>query len=161
MVRAFSHRLAGRTRRRRGARGVSLIDALTALAVVSVAVTLASVSVAPVLHAATARSATEQLVSDLRLTRMKAIAQNTRFRVAIDDEAGTYTVEREIGIGNFATDEGPFSLPAASAFGAVEPGNPIFDARGGANAMTTITVSAPHGRTHIVTISVLGQVQAS
>jgi hypothetical protein len=161
MVRTFSGRCSDRTRRRRGVRGVSLIDALTAMAVVSVAVTLASISVAPVLHAATARSATEQLVSELRLTRMKAIAQNSRFRIAIDDEAGTYTVEREISLGNFATDEGPFSLPTATAFGAVEPGNPIFDARGGANAMTTITVSAPHGRTHTVTINVLGQVQAS
>ncbi len=161
VVRMLPRTRPGRAWRRRGTRGVSMFEALVTLTIVSITATLASVTVAPVLHAATARSATEQLVSELRLTRMKAIAQNTRFRVAIDADAETYAVEREVGMGNFVTDEGPFPLPGAAAFGGVTPGNPIFDARGGAGAVTTITVSAPHGRSHTVTITVLGQVQVS
>ena len=140
---------------------MTVFEAMITMGLVMVASTAATMAVAPVLHASTSRSATEQLVADLRLTRMKAIAQNTRFRIRIDADARRYAIEREQSVGNFVVDEGPFALPESVTLGEADPANPIFDPRGGASAPTSIELSAPHGPTHTVTISILGQVQAS
>jgi prepilin-type N-terminal cleavage/methylation domain-containing protein len=148
-------------RRGRCPRGVTLVETMAAVGVIAVAAAVAVMTAGPVVQPAAARTATQQLVSDLRLTRMKAIAQHRRFRVAIDADGGTYTVERDAGGGIFVTDEGPFTLPGTAVFGDVTPGDPVFDARGGANAVTTITVSAPHANPRTVTIGVLGQVEVS
>ncbi len=145
----------------RWARGVSLVEALTTIGIISIAAGAAVMSTGPMLHPATSRSATQQLAADLRLTRMKAIAQHTRFRVSFDTEDDTYTVERETGIGTFVVDEGPLPLPGRSELGAVSPADPIFDTRGGVTAATTITVGVPSTGLHTVTINPLGVVRTS
>ena len=137
------------------------MEMVAAVSVTAVAVTLALVSIAPLLHSASSRSATQQIVADLRLTRMKAIAQNRRFRVVFDTADEEYTIEREDGMGAFVVDEGPFELPVSVDISNVNPSDPIFDARGTVNAVTTVTLAAPQGATHTVTINVLGRVTES
>jgi Tfp pilus assembly protein FimT len=134
---------------------------IAAVTVTTVAAGLALMSVGPMLHSASSRSGTQQLMADLRLTRMKAIAQNRRFRVVFDTSGETYRIEREEGLGNFVADEGPFDLPTAVDISNVDPSDPIFDSRGGVNAATTVTLAAPHGPAHTVTINVLGRVTES
>lgn len=146
--------------RPRGPRGISLVELLATVTLVAVATGLALVSVGPALHMTAAQTATQQVASDLRLTRMKAIAQNTRFRVTFDTGDGEYTIEREMSPGNFVAEEGPVELPTAASF-AINPSNPIFDTRGAVNAPTTITIAAPQARTRTVTISILGTVTES
>jgi hypothetical protein len=92
---------------------------------------------------------------------MKAIAQNTRYRVSFDDDGGSYVVERETSPGTFVVDEGPFVLSGSAEFGTVAPANPIFDTRGGASAFTTINVQAADAPSHAVTINQLGIVRTS
>lgn len=131
------------------------------MALVSLTATVATLQIAPALHSAAGRSAAQQIASDLRLVRMKAIAQNRRYRVRFDDVAETYTIQREVTPGNFVDDEGPFELPASASFETVIPDSCIFDSRGGANAPTTITVGAPGSGHRTVTINILGRITAS
>lgn len=130
------------------------------VALVGVATGLALMSVGPMLHMTAGQTATQQLASDLRLTRMKAIAQNKRFRVNFDTADGEYTIEREATPGNFVPEEGPIELPTAASF-TLSPSDPIFDTRGAVTAPTTITISAPQAHTRTVTISILGTVTES
>lgn len=155
------HGLYSAARAARCCLGVTLMDTLVAVSLVSVLAGVAVGTAGPLLHSSSGRSATQQIASDLRLARMKAIAQNTRFRVVFNTDDGTYTVEREASPGNFVTEEGPFELPGTAAIGDVTPGDPVFDSRGAASAQTTITTEAPGGRYHTVTINVLGKVTAS
>jgi len=137
------------------------MEVLVTVSLVSVLAGSAVHSAGPYLYSAAGRSATQQIASDLRLTRMKAIAQNRRFRVTFNMDNGTYTIERETSLGNFETDEGPFDLPGAATIQYVSPGDPIFDTRGTANAPTTIMAGVPGVNYHTVTINLLGKVTAS
>jgi Tfp pilus assembly protein FimT len=121
---------------------------------------LAVVSAAPVLYAAASGTASHQLAADLRLTRTKAIAQNTRFQIVIDTVQGTYTIQRE-NMGTFVDDEGPIALPHPAMIVDVSPGNFIFNTRGGINASTTITVEVPGRPSHSVAINLLGRVSVT
>ena len=138
-----------------------MMETLVAVSLVSVLAGAAVHTAAPFLYSSAGHSATQQIVSDLRLARMKAIAQNRRFRVSFDVDGGTYTVEREISPGLFQTDEGPFDLPGAAAIEYVTPGDPVFDTRGTASAPTTIMTGVPGVNYHTVTINLLGKVTAS
>jgi prepilin-type N-terminal cleavage/methylation domain-containing protein len=142
------------------ARGFTLIEAIVALSLFSVATGFALIGAAPTLYAASARSAAIQVATDLRAARMKAIAQNTRFRVVFAADDGTYTVEREVAPGVFATDVGPAALPTSVSLGAATPDNPIFDPRGSLNAVTTVIVTG-HGRTYTVSVNLLGRVRVT
>jgi type II secretory pathway pseudopilin PulG len=135
-----------------------LLETIVTLALSTVIAGAAMVAVAPNLHAAAARSAARQIATDLRATRMKAIAQNARFRVVFDVDAGTYTIEREAGPGNFVTDEGPVTLPTTASIAGVAPGDPLFDTRGGVGAVTTVTVHGDSGPSHTVTVNLLGRI---
>jgi Tfp pilus assembly protein FimT len=134
---------------------------LAAVSLVAVATGLALMSVGPALHMTAGQTAAQQLASDLRLTRMKAIAQNTRFRVTFDTGDGEYTIEREVSPGNFVADEGPVELPTAAVLATISPSDPIFDTRGAVTAPTTITITAPQAHPRTVTISILGTVTES
>lgn len=152
---------AVRLARRRRCRGLTVAEMLVTMALVGITATVASLQVAPALHSAAGRGAAQQLAADLRLVRMKAIAQNTRYRVVFDEVQETYMIQRESGFGNFVDDEGPFSLPASASLENAIPDSCIFDSRGGANALTTITVGAPGAGHRTVTVNVLGRITAS
>jgi Tfp pilus assembly protein FimT len=137
------------------------MELLVTVSLVSVLAGTAVHSASPYLYSAAGRSATQQIASDLRLTRMKAIAQNRRFQVTFNTDNGTYTIERETTLGNFETDEGPFDLPGAATIQYVSPGDPIFDTRGTVSAPTTIMAGVPGVNYHTVTIDLLGKVSAS
>jgi len=87
------------------------MELLVAVSLMSVLAGAGVHTAGPYLYSAAGHSATKQIASDLRLTRMKAIAQNRRFRVTFNTDDGTYTIERETSFGTFETDEGPFDLP--------------------------------------------------
>jgi type II secretory pathway pseudopilin PulG len=156
-----SHHTSPAAARRLGSCGISFVETMAAVTLVAVASGLALMSVGPILHMTAGQTASQQLASDLRLTRMKAIARNQRFRVVFDTADGEYTIEREASPGNFVPDEGPFELPTAASLQTISPSDPIFDTRGAVSAPTTITISAPNTHTRTVTISILGTVTES
>jgi len=82
-------------------------------------------------------SAARQVATDLQMVRMKAISQNTKFRLNFVTST-SYVVEKD-NSGTFTTESGPFSLPEGitTATGATSE----FQPRGTANAAGTITLS--------------------
>jgi Tfp pilus assembly protein FimT len=134
---------------------------LLTVSLVTITAGVAVQQVGPTLHSSAGHAATQQVAAALRLTRMRAIAQNARFRVMFDTANAKFTVERETSPGNFVVDEGPFELPGAAAITEVTPSDPIFDSRGALTAPTTITIEAPHGGPHTITANLLGRVTAS
>jgi len=134
---------------------------LLTVSLVTITAGVAVQQIGPTLHSSSGRAATQQVAAALRLTRMRAIAQNVRFRVKFDTVNAKFSVEREMTPGNFVVDEGPFELPGAAAIMAITPADPIFDSRGALVAPTTITIQAPHGGPHTITTNLLGRVTAS
>jgi type II secretory pathway pseudopilin PulG len=147
--------------RKRSIRGVSLFELLVTISLVSVITSVAVQRVGPVLDITAGRAASQEITAALRLTRMRAIAQNNRFRVQFDTSNARFTVEREATPGNFIVDQGPFDLPGQAAITNVTPADPIFDSRGAVGATTTITSAAPHSTTRTITINPLGRITES
>lgn len=137
------------------------MEMLVTISLVAITAGVAVQQVAPTLQSSEGRAATQQVAAMLRLTRMRAIAQNARFRVTFDTVNAKFAVERETTPGNFVVDEGPFDLPGAAAITGVTPSDPIFDSRGALVAPTTIVIQAPYGGAHTITTNLLGRVTVS
>ena len=140
---------------RSGNRGASLLEVLTASAIMA---TLLGVGVPRVvtLRAPYALSgAVHQIAADLELARQRAIARNKRFRVNFS--SGRYVLEREEAPNSFVADGATQMLPHGATLGTISPGNPIFDTRGMLTANTTIPVTVTGAGTKTVTINVLGR----
>ena len=140
---------------RSGNRGASLLEVLTASAIMA---TVLGVGVPRVvmLRAPYALSgAAHQIVGDIELARQRAIARNKRFRVNFS--SGSYVLEREEAPNSFVADGATQMLPHGAMFGTVSPGNPVFDTRGMLTANTTVPVTVTGAGTKTVTINVLGR----
>jgi hypothetical protein len=134
---------------------------LLTVSLVTITAGVAVQQIGPTLHSSAGRAATQQVASVLRLTRMRAIAQNARFRVTFNTTDAKFSVDRETTPGNFVVDEGPFELPGAAAITQVTPSDPIFDSRGALVSPTTVTIQAPHGGAHTISTNLLGRVTVS
>ncbi|TMA83640.1 MAG: hypothetical protein E6J71_20100 [Deltaproteobacteria bacterium] len=142
---------------RRGSRGTSLLEVLTASAIMATVLGI-GVPRLVMLRAPYALSgAAHQIVGDLELARQRAIARNKRFRVNFNASAGSYVLEREEAPSSFVADGATQKLPHGAVLGTVNPGNPIFDTRGMLAANTNVPVTVTGAGTKTVTINVLGR----
>jgi len=88
--------------------------------------------------------AAQQVSSDWKLARMKAISQGNKFRLSLVGGVGatSYVLDQEDpnNPGNFINESGPFDLPEGISVTAIGP-HPYFDPRGTASVASTITLS--------------------
>jgi len=97
-----------------------------------------------------------QLAGNLQLARMKAISQNTKYRLNFGVLPSTsYTFEKDDG--GFATESGPFSLPNGITVTVVSATSE-FQARGTVNAASGITLQNINSLTKQVQINIVGRV---
>jgi type II secretory pathway pseudopilin PulG len=135
-------------------RGASLLELLIGTAILATVLGIGVPSLLRLQGPYVLRAAAQQVAADLHLARQRAIARNTRYRVAF---GGTgYAVERETGPSTFVPDLLQ-TLPHGAAFGSVSPGDPVFDTRGMLNANVTVPVTVEATGTKMVTINVLGR----
>ena len=87
-------RLSGRARCG-GQRGVTVIELVMTLSLLGMLGSVAFLQVQPLLAQARLNSGARQIATDLQVARMKAIAQNRRFRVTFRTATGDYVVDRE------------------------------------------------------------------
>ena len=73
--------------------GMSLLELLVVLAILSVVGGLAVGQLTPLVSQARFNAGVRKIVSDLQLVRMRAIARNHRFRVTFRSDAQDYIVE--------------------------------------------------------------------
>jgi prepilin-type N-terminal cleavage/methylation domain-containing protein len=137
---------------RRRQRGTSLIEVLTATALLGIVLGIGVPNLVRLRAPYASASAARQVAADLQAARLRAIARNARVRVVFADT--TYRIEREAGL-VWSVEGGARTLPP-SATVAVAPADPVFDSRGMLAAPVTITVEAPNAAAHTVAVNVLG-----
>ncbi len=153
-------------------RGFSLLGLVVVLSIAGILAGLAFLNFPRILAAFYLSSAVRQVATDLQLVRMKAIAQNRRFRVTFNNNS--YTVERDDGNGGWdphvldshgtvADGAQPIFLPQGVFIGSVTSGGDvIFEPRGhvGAGENTVVTLRHPAlSTTRQVSVSLAGQVR--
>src|SRR5438094_3174629 len=134
-------------------KGFTLLELLVVVAMLGILGSLVSLQVAPLLSRTRLDRGARQVAADLQLVRMKAIAQNRRFRVTFHpstrdyivdkDEGGTW--QRQILHGHEAgpTDGALIALPTGADIPAVNSGGDvIFVPRGYVDGGITITLGA-------------------
>jgi prepilin-type N-terminal cleavage/methylation domain-containing protein len=144
--------------RRRRSRGASLIEVLTASAILALLLAIGLPNTVALRQPYLARAASRQIEADLQRARMRAIGRNARYRVNFT-AGGRYTIERETAPNSNAwvAEGGTQAIPRGATLGAIAPNNPIFDTRGMLAADVSVPVAASGGHTRTVTVNVLGQ----
>jgi Tfp pilus assembly protein FimT len=116
-------------------------------------------------------SGARQVASDLQVVRMKAIAQNRRFRVTFRPEAGDYAIDRENddawgrlvlhGHTTEQVEEAAIPLPPGVSISAVNSGGDvIFVPRGHVDGGISITLTSLAGAgTKRVIVNLAGRVR--
>jgi prepilin-type N-terminal cleavage/methylation domain-containing protein len=140
--------------------GFTVIEIILVLAVATIMLAIAIPNLFAVLPGFRLSDAARQVAKDLQVARMKAIAQNRKFRLNFVSST-SYTVQSDQNgdgtIGSTEDESGPFSLPqgiTASPLGATSE----FQPRGTASAAGTITLQNSNSQTKSVQISVVGRV---
>lgn len=153
--------------------GFTLLELLLSITVVGILGAIVSLQLGPLLSHIRLDSGVRQVATDLQLVRMKAIAQNHRFRVTFRPSTRDYIVDKDEGgrwqrqalhrhgsgpAGNAAT-----RLPAGVGIAAVNSGGDvIFVPRGHVDGGITITLSAALGgadSTKRVVVNLAGRVR--
>lgn len=149
-----------RMRRRRGRdeRGTSMADLMVGMAIGLVTLGIAMPQIPALMNPYQLSSATRVLSAEFSMARMKAIAQNTRFRVNFDDAAGTYQLEREVAADTWeaAAGSGQHELPSGITFSAVNT-DPVFTPQGMLLQNFSVQVHG-NGVTRTVSVNILGHV---
>ncbi len=136
--------------------GFTVIELMVILAVAVIVMGVALPNMMSWLPTYRLSAGARQVASDLQLARMKAISQNTKYRLNFGVLPSTsYTFEKDNG--GFATESGPFSLPNGISVTVVSATSE-FQARGTVNAASVITLQNSNSSTYQVDISIVGRV---
>jgi len=141
--------------------GFTVLELVVAIAIAMIVMGIAIPSLLSWLPTLRLSSGARQVATDLQVARMKAISQNTKFRLNFVT-VSSYTVEKDTNNdGTFdastETESGPFSLPDGITVTATG-GTSVFQPRGTASAAGTITLQNNNSETKSVQVAVVGRV---
>ena len=151
--------------------GFSLLELLLVITLLGILTGITSLQLAPLLQRVSVNSGVRQVVADLQLVRMQAIAYNRRLRVTFQPGSDTYLIEkRENGrwqdhrlhSHNRADDEsGSIPLPTSvTVLTANSRGDVIFVPRGHVDGGMTLTLASPDGQfSKRIVINLAGRVR--
>jgi len=148
-------------RSRQRTAGFTLLEALTATAVLASTLAIGIPNMARLRGPYALTGAAQRIAADLQLARQRAIARNTPYRITFDSSTSTYRLERQTAPGIFTADTATQTLPRKAVLGTITPGNPTFDTRGMLNADVQIPVSVSGVGSRRVTVNILGHVTIS
>jgi prepilin-type N-terminal cleavage/methylation domain-containing protein len=137
--------------------GFTVIELMVVLAVAVIVMGVALPNMMSWLPTYRLSAGARQLAGDLQLARMKAISQNTKYRLRFTT-ATSYEFEKESG-GTFSTESGPFSLPDGITVTGTTPFTTSeFQARGTVNAGGVITLKNINNLEKTVQVNIVGRV---
>lgn len=141
-------------------RGLTITEVMVTIGVAALLMGIAIPSFLAWLPTLRLSDGAQQVALELQGARMKAISQNTRFRLNFTSSS-SYSLERfNTGTSAFETESGPFNLPQGIT--ATTGLTSEFQARGTANIAvgnSTITVTNTDGDTTQVQINSVGRVK--
>jgi prepilin-type N-terminal cleavage/methylation domain-containing protein len=152
-------------------RGLTLIELITVLSLIGLLVVFAFLQLRPLLAQIQLDSGARQVAADLQVARMKAIAQNRRFRVTFRSETRDYVMDKEDGSSwirlvfhghsSEAVAEAFVALPPSVAITAVNSGGDvIFVPRGHVDGGISITLGSLSGAgTRRIIVNLAGRVR--
>lgn len=131
--------------------GFTIMELMVVVLLASVIMAIATPSYTVWLRSYRLTAGARQVASDMQLARMKAISQNTQYRLNFQSST-TYVFEKDAG---FVLESGPFTLTE----GVTTSTGPtvVFQARGTASAAGQVTLTNPSG-TKLVCIKAVGRV---
>jgi prepilin-type N-terminal cleavage/methylation domain-containing protein len=103
-------------------------------------------------------SAARHIASELQLSKMRAISQNTRYRISFDPASDTYQVQKQAGTSVWQNINNPISLPTGVDLVSAST-NPVFQTLGTSPGGTTITLRNAQGRAKTIKVSFSGRVK--
>ncbi len=143
------------TCKKRSERGFTVMELMVVVGLMAIISAIAMPSFVSWLPSYRLSAGARQVAADLQLARMKAISQNTTYRLNILTGGTQYQLEKDAG---FTLESGPFTLPpgiTASPTGATSE----FQSRGTASATDDITLTNDGGTTvRHVCIKTVGRV---
>jgi type II secretion system protein H len=142
-------------------KGFTTTELLIAVAMIGMLAGIATPSLQQWLSTMRVDTAAREMAATLQLSKMRAVTENTRYRMSFDLSHNAYVSQRE-SLGAWHNVEAPTRLPAGLRLVSVSAGrNPLyFEPLGtapGGNAV--ITLQNARGRTRTVSISTGGRVK--
>lgn len=148
-------RTDGDRRRRQG--GFSMIETLTAAALVGVMAMIAMPRIPRMIGVYDVSNTASQIALDIRLARERAITTNAKARLQLTST--NYTPQREspAGSNTFVSDGAVTNLPNGVTV-TTNPDTPTFDSRGLTTAAYTVTITNSYGDTKTITVTTIGRI---
>lgn len=138
--------------------GFTVLELIVAIGIAMVVLGIAVPSFMTWLPTLRLSSGARQIATDLQVARMKAISQNTKYKMTFVGSipgATSYQIEKDSG--GFVLESGPFSLPEGITVQSA-PVTSEFQPRGTANTSSTITLQNTNSETKSVQIAIVGRV---
>jgi general secretion pathway protein H len=104
-------------------RGMTLIELIIVMVIIAIGATLTAPNIGGWLTNYRLRSATRDVVSIMRVAQMKAVSNNTSYRVAFDTVNESYIIQYQDTGGAWVTEGGPQTLPTGVKFNTTFAGN--------------------------------------
>jgi prepilin-type N-terminal cleavage/methylation domain-containing protein len=142
------------------ARGLSLLELLIAVALMAILSGVGVLSQAAMRPALNLSMAARQVVMDLKIAQLHAVARNVNYRVVFPTGGATYRPQRKTG--STYSDEGkPVPLPRGIVIvGCTASGSAIgFRPRGNAGTFGTVTLQNAAGGTRRIVVDIAGEVR--
>lgn len=138
--------------------GFTVLELIVAIGIAMVVLGIAVPSFLTWLPTLRLSSGARQVATDLQVARMKAISQNTKYKMTFVGSvpgATSYRIEKDNG--GFVLESGPFSLPDGITVLSA-PATSVFQPRGTVDTSSTITLQNTNSETKSVQVAVVGRV---
>jgi len=141
--------------------GFTVLELIVAIGIAVVVLGIAVPSLMQWLPTLRLSSGTRQVATDLQVTRMKAISQNTKFRMSFVGAipgATSYQIQKyDDASASYVLESGPFTLPDGISVSA-QSATPEFQPRGTATSASTITLQNTNSDTKSIQVAIVGRV---
>lgn len=148
-------------RRRCLSGGLSVLELLTAILIASVLSGTALLGYGRMLADWRLNAAVRQVVMELKVTRSRAITENTGQRIRFDVPSSLYQRQRREASSNYADVGAPISLPdGIEAIDCTARDDTVtFQPRGHASSFGTITLRNPEGTERRIVVDMAGRMR--
>lgn len=146
------------SKRSRRASGFTILELMVAIGIAMVVLGIAVPSLMTWMPTLRLSSGARQVATDLQVARMKAISQNTKYKMTFVGSipgATSYRIEKDNG--GFVLESGPFSLPDGITVLSA-PTTSVFQPRGTVDTSSEITLQNVNSETKKVQVAAVGRI---
>jgi prepilin-type N-terminal cleavage/methylation domain-containing protein len=142
-------------------RGFSLLELIVVLSLVSILAGLGGLAHQTLRPRLNLSMAARELMMDLKLVRMRAVAEHVNYRIVFPGGSASYQPQRKV-TGGYKNEGRPVSLPRGILIAdcTARDGAISFVPRGTAGSFGTVTIRNETGEERHVSVNIAGQMRA-